>query len=89
MKIFTPNSSMIKDVRWVSDSDNNNNGTMYVQFSNSNVYRYGNVSLSRFLAFQNADSAGTYFDKRIKNSYVSTRLPNGFPKAAQLQAVSA
>lgn len=83
MRSFKPSSSMIKEVRWVPNSrDDNRNGSLYVQFSNNNVYRYSNVSLSKFTWFSRAESAGSFFDAKIKGEFPSTRLPNGFPKKA-------
>lgn len=83
MRNFKPSSSMINEVRWVENSKlDNRNGTLYVEFSNGNVYRYSNVSLSKYTWFASAQSAGSFFDSKIKGEFPSTRLPNGFPRKA-------
>lgn len=85
MRNFKPTSTMISEVRWVDNPDSDT-GTMYVEFRGGDVYRYNNVSLSKFIWFRDSDSAGSFFDKKIKNQYPSTRLPNGFPKRAAVAA---
>ena len=71
-------STMIKEIRYHDDST-----TMYVQFHNDKVYRYPKVDKYTYIVFTTAESAGSFFNREIKNRYPSTRLPKGFPKATQ------
>lgn len=80
VKTFVPSSSdLIKEARWVKNSPTQ--GVLYVQFQNGEVYRYPKMSVSRMTYFMSAQSAGQYFNDKIKPNYSALRLPNGFPKA--------
>lgn len=70
---------MIAEVRY-----NTPEHKLYVQFHDGNVYRYENVSLSKYVWFRGADSAGKFFTSKIKPFYPATRVPTGFPRAVAI-----
>lgn len=78
---FTPNSTSINEVRYNPAKEQ-----LYIEFNTGTVYRYEGVSLSRYVWFRSADSAGTFFAERIKPNYVSAKVPTGFPKALAVTA---
>lgn len=76
MRSFKPlKSSIISEVRYNDDAQR-----LYVQFNDGNVYGYSGVTLSRYVHFRDAVSAGSYFANRIKNNFIGARLPYGFPQ---------
>ena len=82
MKRFKPtNSSIIKEARL-----NTVTKRMYVEFKDGDVYRYDDVSTSRFVFFRDSDSKGEYFAKKVKPNHVAARLPHGFPKSVAVKA---
>lgn len=43
--------------------------SLVVEFTNGGIYEYGSVEPAQFKALLNADSAGRFFIKEIRNSY--------------------
>lgn len=84
IRSFKPtNSSIISEVRY-----NDDNSALYIAFHTGLVYRYADVSLSRYVHFRDAESAGSYFNNRIKPTYPAVNLPYGFPKATNKAATA-
>lgn len=40
---------------------------LYIAFDRGNTYSYGNIDLAMFYEFENAESQGKFFNKRINN----------------------
>ena len=45
-----------------------NNQRLYIAFSRGHTYSYGNVSPELYLEFEEADSQGKFFHKKINNN---------------------
>jgi hypothetical protein len=48
--------------------------TLEIEFKHGALYRYLNVPNDVFQAFRTADSKGTFFNARIKDSYAFVRV---------------
>jgi len=62
MKQFKPNSENVKRVKYDPLKKE-----LEVEFHSGATYQYHNVPRQRFDAFRNADSAGAYAAKKLKN----------------------
>ena len=69
----TPSSSNIASLAYNGDA-----GVLYVQFRSGKTYRYEDVSPDTWNAFIEAESAGKFFQQRIRDAYSSAvvdRIP--------------
>ena len=48
--------------------------TLTITFQDGRSYEYDSVPVTIFQGIQNAPSAGSYFHRQIKNSYVGTEV---------------
>jgi len=68
MKHVALNSSVIRSVGYFEDTC-----TLGVCFTNGSKYQYSGVPMAMFVELINAESAGEYFDKNIKDFYEHER----------------
>lgn len=74
-KEFTENDGSVGYIECVYKSDNILKTTyfpgiqrLYIAFSRGHTYSYGNVSPEFYEEFENADSQGVFFHKKINNN---------------------